>query len=262
MKARMVFALIALGIGASASAQTPAAPPAAESPVRSERGYALARLLNSEAITRRQLPGLASQLGAQFRANPDVAPIEKEYPGAVDYLIAALVPGLEQMVMAKAPELWSELGAIYAGAMTETELDATITFYRSPTGTKLIDALVENMDYSPVLEDVAKNDYEGKITAESFEKMVTKTASVAVPKAMSARDRIALMAFSRTPAFAKLTGLRTRTAQAVAEFSNRPDPAYEKRVETISVAALEEFMSAKDGKRAPKPAAVLAAELR
>jgi len=228
-------------------APPPAGPVAAPSARALALGRDLAEVLNSEALTRVQLDKMLSESVPQvFAKDPQMAAIEKAYPGAAAALIAALAPVIREVTIAALPGMWRELAPIYAARLSATEIEQLLVFYRSRTGIRLIDAMGRGADYSTALSRVVASGTSDISPADLRSGAAPGIAEVV--RSASAEDGAAMVALTRTSAGAKLPAITQAVHERITQLANARDPETEKRIEALTVRTLQEHM-ARGGKR-------------
>lgn len=245
----MILGAVLAAAGPPASdlpaAQAPATA-AARSP-RYQAAYALAQQLRTEQSVLQETGRLFEKSSLdQLAANPEIGALEKAHPGIWRHVTAAARPELERQVVAGLPLLWASLATIYAEELTDAEIEQARVFYTSPAGQRLRAALIRNYDVGKELAPLVKDE-----NAKTSAGDIRNALAGAIPEtmaAMSAEDRAALLAFSQTPAFAKIERIGPRVLEASAAWGNREDPAGQQRINAVMEKAATEFLAA-EGKR-------------
>lgn len=213
-------------------------------PVRRALGHELAVLLNGEERTLAMaLRALDEAMGPAMLADPDIAAMEKEYPGLVKACVEAMRPVLIRYTRASLPELWDRLAVLFATEMTEAELRAAIAFYRSPTGAKMLKVMEEQVDYGPLLTDMAKSgNYD--VSPEALSRTARAGAQHLYTE-LSEEQRDEAARFAASPAGRKVVVLVPRVMAIHAEWSNESDPEFEAELEKVLVETVEKFTGMK-----------------
>lgn len=214
-------------------------------------GTKLAAIFNSTISVEEQVLGVQKQMEAGLLSDPDVAYLENEYPGIVSFMVTAMMPEVIKTTEDTLPELNKVLGQYYASNMNVEDLETTIEFYSSPTGRKMILMMVSNLNVGPMMEDIMSSDYTGDISEQSMQKSIVSTASKIDITQFNGEDREMLSKFYVTPAFSKMMALQPEAVRIITKWSNQTDPVVEKRMESIAVAAVTEYMDARDNNREP-----------
>ncbi|MHA6721881.1 DUF2059 domain-containing protein [Sphingomonas sp. RS2018] len=247
---RAAVLVSALLLAAPATAQLPTAPAPASGaidPARLALALELARELNSEALTRAQLGKISAEtMPRAFAQNPAMAALEKQYPGAIAAVMAAMTPVIVDYTIGLLPKLWTEIAPIYARSLDPAELRQLLAFYRGPTGQRVIAAMGRGSDYGATLSRMV-NEGTTAMTAGDLRNGATPGIAEVVRTA-SDEDKAAMVALVQTSAGRKLPAVTTEVMAAVAAASARPDPVMEKRIEQVVKTALDAHIK-KSGKR-------------
>jgi hypothetical protein len=232
--------LIAAASICSLPAVAQAQPASAQSEVVREDALELARLLNppepliklagrsfDEAFDK----GMASEGGSEA--------LEKAYPG----IIAALRQTIRDLTLAdlKAdmPAVHQRYARFFASNFTAAETAELLRFYRSPTGTKVIQAKFDNINVSN-LSDRFAADPNAKLSAGDI-KTLNDSALPGALKGMAAEDIKALIGFGLQPIGRKLKGVAPQMAQIEAEIANAPDPELDAAIEAATRQIYQRF---------------------
>lgn len=137
----------------------------------------LAALLNSEELTRRQLKKAYTEtLPKLFAENAQFRALEFQYPGVTAVAIKAeeeiVVPG----TIALLPGIHAALAKVISARITAQELNALLTFYRSPVGMKVINGIAEGTDFSAIAQKNIEN--ENIVLTEQDIKSATSSAAM------------------------------------------------------------------------------------
>jgi len=248
-----VIAWLAVAIQAAQPAAAlprpaPAPPPVVAEQVSAERlrlGLELATLMNNRDLTRMQVDKLLREtMPATFRQNPEIAGLEKMYPGTVDAIVAAIGPLLMSYTLENLPGLWQELAPTYAASFTEAELRELLAFYRSPTGVRLMDAMGRGSDYSSMISRMVHTDNR-TMTVDDIR---TGAAGGVAQATRDARpeDTPVLLALMRSGAGRKLPAVTAKVQQQAVAWGSRPDPEIEtESAKLVEKAVLEHIAKAK-----------------
>jgi hypothetical protein len=236
-------AALLLPAATPALAQTQAAP----SPARLALGRQLAQVLNSEAMIERQVATFADMFVAMLSSDPDVAALEKEYPGAIQVMTKAALPVVTAATRKSMPQLWDRLAALYAANLDEAELREAIAFYSGPIGMRVIAAINAHADLTPMMRDAVASE-NGTVSSGAMRETLGKTVAIAV-KALAPADRNALAQFNFTPAGSRLNGLKPQVVQIATEWTNAPDPELDAQVEAVVGEALAKLMEPESPKK-------------
>lgn len=226
---------------ATASAQATPAPAPAIDPARKALAYELAQLLSGEAIVMTQVRRVfADALPKGLIADPNIAALEKERPGVVKAMIAAMEPVILRHMKIELPRLWERVTPIYA-TLGESDLREAMAFYRSPTGARVIDIMMAEVDYAPLFRGMAESgDYE--VRSEDVNATLMTGASK-VSAGLTPEQRAATVAFGASPAGRRIIALTPQVNAAMLTWTNEPSPALDAELEKVAVAALTDFMA-------------------
>ena len=173
--------------------------------------------------------------------NPNLAPVEKQHPGAIAYVIAAARPVIEKAMNDRAPLLYDRLAQIYATNLTEAELQEMLAFYRSPAGIWLIRQVAQGMDMS-ALFNRAMADPDTKVTSGDVVSAQQDAVISSFPQ-MPAEHRAAMMRLATRPALAKLGRINPLLAAAAAEWANGAPPELQTQVNNAMIGAMQRYVA-------------------
>lgn len=242
-RAALALALaLAAALGNVPAAAQPGVAAAAGGP-RYQAAYTLAQELRDEKSVLLEVSRVfEGESLAMIAQNPELAEIEKQFPGALAHMFDAARPEVERHIVASLPQLWTAIATLLSAELTSTEIEAARAFYSSPAGKRFKAAMLRNYDVTQEIAPLAKN-LDAKLEPSMIRRGIEGGAQDAVAE-LSAEDKAALLRFGRTPAFAKIRTLNTRLLQISADWSNASDPEFEARMETLMAAAMEEFITA------------------
>jgi hypothetical protein len=239
----LAFALAAPA--GSAWAQTP--PAAAVDPARLALGTELAKITNGENVSNAQLDKMLSDtMPKALAANPDIAAMERKYPGIIAAMLAAMRPLFEAHVARDMPRQWPMIGRLYAERMSAPEIQATIAFYRSTTGQRVIQLMGEESDYSAVINQaIAEPD--SKITESGLRSGVS-SGIAALQRRLTPAEIAEVARFEASPAGLKLRGTIPVIQSAIVAMGNEPTPELDAQLEKAMQDVVATFTSER-----PKP---------
>jgi hypothetical protein len=175
--------------------------------------------------------------------NPELAEIEKQFPGAVEHMFHAARPELERYIVDSLPDLWTALATLLSAELTSAEIEMARDYYSSPAGRRFKASMLRNYDISQEIAPLVK-DIDAKLDPSVIRRGIQGGVGDTIAE-MSAADRAALLRFAGTSAFRKIKALNTRLLQISADWGNAPAPEFEARLEKIMAAALDEFLTQK-----------------
>jgi hypothetical protein len=129
------------------------------------------------------------------------------------------------------PDLQQRQAEIYSKHYSVSEIVTLVTFYKSPTGQKLMRSLAANVEPIAMLEEAKKSD-DMTISAEA----VLADQRRAVPKmleAMNAEDERVLTEFGRSGLIPRLHKLGPVTQQIILDWQNEYAPGEEEMIEKV-----------------------------
>ncbi|MGY4398719.1 hypothetical protein ACVWZA_003927 [Sphingomonas sp. UYAg733] len=207
------------------------------------KGIEIARLLNSETMTLRQVTtALDRDLPRQVAKDPNFQLAEEAYSGISKVIIDAMRPVILQYTTAKLPDMWEKLGGLYADALTEGEMTVALAFYRSQTGVWLIEQVIAGTDMSDMFRKTLANP-DREMTAADLKGATTDKALPGVMKTMTPARSRDIMGFVLSPAGRKIRLLQPSLLKAAVDWGNQPDPAVEKQLQTVVEAAMDAFIA-------------------
>ena len=238
MISAMLSALLVIGV----PVQTPIAaapPPVAETDAAvAVRAMTLAKTLNSDAIiigddkSDAKAVKMATEL---LGTNEDIKALEAEYPGVSLEMARGMMPIVNRSARERLPVLWQRQADLYGKHFSASELDTLNAFYQSPTGQKLISAMIASIDPKAMVAEAKRSD-DFKISASS----VLTDIKAAVPdvlKQMDDTDNAALEKLGRSGILTKMKALApaTQTTALVWMGESAPweDAELEKATEAI-----------------------------
>lgn len=207
-------------------------------------GVEIATLLNNEEITLQQTAKMFDQtIPAAFAANAEMAALEEYYPGIIRYMLDAMRPEVDRQVAARLPELWNRLGAVYSGALTDTEMRELLTFYRSPTGRWLIESLAAGSDVTKMVESIIANPDAG-VTASDLKIAIQDSARDDLARTMTKQRTTDILRLATTPAGRKVRALNPKLLEVAAAWSNETTPEEDARLNAIVESVVKKFIDA------------------
>lgn len=204
----------------------------------------VARVTNSEALTTAQIDKMLNETFPKvFGGDPDMAALEKEYPGLIKALIAAVGPPLRAQTMRELPKLWERLAGVYARHFTTAELRELLGFYPGPAGTRLIAGVARSMDYSELMTDMMRNDT-SVVTAEGM--LAGQRAGVrGALQELTSEDRAQLVQFGLSETGRKIWRVTPELRAIVVAWSNEGTAAEEALIEKIAADTVTAFIGEK-----------------
>lgn len=230
----------------AAPAPAPAPAPAAVDPARLALGTELARLTNGEDVSNAQLRKMFSDtMPKALAANPDIAAMEKQYPGIIAAMLDAMRPLFAAHMAREMPRQWPVIGRIYAERMSVAELQATLAFYRSATGQRVIRLMSEESDFSVAINQ-AIADPDSKMS-ESGLRAGVNSGIAALQRQLTPAEMADVTRFEASPAGLKLRAAIPVIQSAVVAMGNQPTPELDAQLEKAMIDVVQKFTGS------PKP---------
>ncbi|MCL6683896.1 DUF2059 domain-containing protein [Sphingomonas alba] len=230
---------------AAPAADNPSAPSAAKpDPAAKAAALKLANILYSEESQVRMAERMVDQeIGPAFRSNQSFMDLEAEYPGFIDALVQEFKPSLIRFTRRELPGYHDRVAELIASRLTAAEIEDLASFYKTPTGQKLVHGVQDNLASSSILkeamDDPDKPASYGAIVSDH------KAATEAATKLIDKADEPGLIALSQKPYFTRLAVLGPDMRKLEQDFMNEPAPEFEAEVEAIVKATLARFEGAK-----------------
>ncbi len=238
MKALPLLLVAAAAVMPQPALATPATG-ATEPSAQMAHAVELATLLNPEAQITWMIKSDAygAALRTQMLTVPNLAQLEGQHPGVLAFVVRRVQPVMADAMAKELPALWQRLGVIYARLMTDAELQAALTFFKSPVGTKM--RLVIGANAATLTnKSVARGD---KISDKNMMAIMGQ-AGVASFDSFSPDERKEIIAIVTSPLGKKLQAANTEGAAMMVSWANEPHPAVEDVVGKAAAAAMVEFI--------------------
>ena len=186
----------------------------------------------------------------EMQKNEAIASLELAYPGVTQHMVLAVRTVVEKEMVASVPELWDSMATIYASTMTVAELDQARAYYESPSGRRLLELTIANMDVGKMMGSVIANP-DAKIRSADIHAGVQSGVPDAM-REMTAEDSAALLRFAATPAFEKIRAIAPRLLEATTAWSNKENPELDAEVAATMERSASSFIEAADKKKTSK----------
>lgn len=204
----------------------------------------LARTLNPEAQVVGALSGdnYIESLRQGLLREDVFRVLEEEHPGIARYMIDKGLPILLDYLRSLLPALWSDIAGVYVRRLSEAEIQQTLTFFRTPTGTKMVRLVNENVSFDAIVTESVNN---RPITADTLDSTVTQAAKRARAE-FSAAETAQIVVFMLSPTGRKLKMLQLELSAVMVNFANhKPSPEIEARMGEAFIAGMNEFLAPK-----------------
>jgi hypothetical protein len=228
------------------AAAQPTASVAAPEPAVAVRPDAmeLVRVLNPEGpMVDMVVRTFTDSMRSVVETNEDYQELEQDYPGISRAIVDAMSQAMRADLIADLPANRRRYARFYADRFTPGETAELIRFYSSSAGQRLIAAKFAKLDAKPLMEGFAENP-EGQVSQQHIRDM-NRAATTSIIGEMSADDRNALLAFAKTPVFAKVTAARGPMEELEAQIANEPDPELDKALEEAAKSVMLKFTGKK-----------------
>jgi len=246
MISAMLSALLVIGV----AVQTPIAaapPPVTQTDAAvAVRAMALAKTLNGDAIIigDDKSDAKAVKMATELMAtNEDIKALEAEYPGISLEMARGMMPIINRSARERLPVLWQRQADLYGKYLSASELDTLNAFYLSPTGQKLISAMMANIDPKAMVAEAKRSD-DFKISASS----VLTDIKAAVPdmlKQMDDTDTAALEKLGRSGVLTKMKALAPATQTTVLAWMDESAPWEDAEIEKVTEAIVRRRIAEK-----------------
>jgi hypothetical protein len=239
-------ALLVIGVPLQTSVAAAPPPVAATDAAVAARAMMLARTLNSDAIivgddkSDAKAVKMATEL---FGTNEDIKALEVEHPGISLEMARGMMPIINRSARERLPVLWQRQADLYGKHFSASELDTLNAFYQSPTGQKLISAMMANIDPKAMVAEAKRSD-DFKISATS----VLTDIKAAVPdmlKQMDDTDNAALEKLGRSGLMTKMKVLAPATQTTALAWMNESAPWEDAELEKVIEAIVQRRVAEK-----------------
>lgn len=225
------------------------APAAAQAvdPAHRARALELAKLTQPRELV---LSAVMAQTDKHFVSvlggTPEGKEMEAAYPGILDAMYKGargeLVTAMEAMI----PQMWDSFADLLAARLTLAEMEAMETFYRTPTGRKMLQGAMGAIDMKGLFTEAARQE-DVTIGSADINKVQAQAVRGAVAS-VDASDMAALEAFNRSGAAMKIVSLTPDFQKIMLEQANSRDPASEARMEAAMMAAMQAHIAKAEAK--------------
>jgi hypothetical protein len=219
------------------------APVLAETPIRAD-AMELVRILNPEGpMVDMVIRNFSDSMRSVVETNEDYLTLEQDYPGITKAMVEAMTKAMRADLIADLPANRLRYARLYADQFTPSETAELIGFYSSSAGQRLIAAKFAKLDAKPLIEEFVENP-DSQVSQQHI-RDINRTATNSIIGEMSPDDRAALLAFSKTLVFSKLTAARGAIEKLEAEIANEPDPGLDRALEEAPESVVVKFTGKK-----------------
>ena len=237
--------LLASASAAAAPAPTPQSPPSAQvlppaaftsGPLRADARRLAELLLPEDLYLDAMERAVAAAIG-----HPE-AGLEAVSPALLEALSSELGKVTRLHEQASMSATYDRYGRALASHFTAEEVTKLAAFYGSRPGQKLIVGKLAGIDVSALLHKWIE-DPDAVVTAADLQSL-NRNAVSKVFKHLDESDIAALLAFARTPLFARLTAFAPTMTALEAQMASEPDPELDAKMKAAVNAVMARFPSA------------------
>lgn len=236
-------ALLALSLALAAPLLPVASPAAAAQAGDAEKqARALAQLVHPlELAVATATEGADRYFVASMVKNPDIAPMEKDYPGIMEVMYRAARPFLVEAERRNAKLAQDKLTALYLKELSVEDMGTLHRFFSSPTGQKIVRGMFDPAGIQHTTEAVAANP-EADIKAETLIEGQAQAVGRMVA-GMTPEDEKVAAALLRTPAGRNWHAMTPKVQAMMVELVNTDYPDIQAQVNAAMEAAANRVMA-------------------
>lgn len=235
-------ALVAVPTSISGGRQESPGADSAEQKPPAVSGLELAKLLLPAEVFRAQSAGIYAALVDTLLADHDDAVLEREHPGISAAISFAATTALRQAALARLPQLWERLGAVYTAALTEEEIKQALAFYRSPTGEWLLQQMRVGADLASLNRERLANPSREVVAVDLDHSREEAQQSLAAT--MTPEQQTALTAFVYSPLGKKIRDLKPTLRAIQLQWANAPSEGLREQLEAVVKDTTVKFIAA------------------
>jgi hypothetical protein len=240
---RLIAAALALALGTPGPAGAQASVNrATDAAITAPTAAALARAVApSELMVPLEVDVGRQAILSLASLDDDAKALEAEYPGIWQAVWNRIEPEVRRYVEADYPKFWSRLEALYSSRLTESEAQALLAFYRSPTGQKMLRTMLAGQDSASFIAGVVSSE-NGTVSAEQL-RSATQASRLKAVQSIGPADDEQLNALMNAISLDKFRAVGADTQRVTLEWVNEEDPAFDANLEKLMKAALEAHMA-------------------
>lgn len=195
------------------------------------------------------IAAMSATIAREYAEVPQIAALDQAKPGLIDAVVQAMIPVLKTYTARVQQDYRPRMRALFASRLTPAEAVEIATFYRSPTGRKMMSGVSANMSMDNTLADISDHVSAGKdpTAINVKDAQVEKDLFGATQSAMKGLSQDDLIAMGRMalekPALLKLNGmigdmiaLRTRME------NEQPNAEENAAIEAAVIAAMTQHL--------------------
>nr|WP_294851598.1 hypothetical protein [uncultured Sphingomonas sp.] len=179
-------------------------------------------------------PDFEANMTAAFKGHPQLALMERIYPGSSGRMVKSLVPELQTLILKSLPSLHQQGIDLYSSRLSLDELKHYYAFASSPAGVAFRDGMAKNVDFAKAVKNF---DRKGGISAEARDEIQTETA-IAAAGHLSDADLKKLMEFVENPASDKFAKVDEEFIKIHAAWSQKLKTDNEAILRSVAVKAI------------------------
>ena len=175
------------------------------------------------------------------------AEVDGEYPGLTDAIVSAARPLVVTAMKRSMPELHKAVARVVQERLTQPQTAELITFYESPTGQSIMQAMAASTDAGDIYKRAVEREGE-PITGREIAAQSRKAAEKAT-KTLTKAQEAEMIEWMKRPVFAKLAGVQAMVRQVLVDFHNKEDPELNANLEEALAAAAAAHMTKVDAQQ-------------
>jgi len=248
VRAFLSLGLIIVSSGAfAAPAPATALQTAVSSALASVPGNAmrLSQLANpTDKILELGLKAFQAGFDGELKKSPEDAAFFAKNPGLQEAIWEASRPLVRTHLLASIPSQQRRYAEFYTSKFSTDEIDQLVSFYSSPTGTKVIRAMYAGVDLGKLAELSSPG---GKVSARQVEELKSSSMS-GLADEFDADDWRSIFTFMSAPVHAKLLKLAPEFNQLVADIGNEPTPELDAALDKVVREVVADYFAKRKAK--------------
>jgi hypothetical protein len=175
-----------------------------------------------------------------FRSNPEVAELERSFPGIAAMFWPEMEPELRRVTIEEHPDYLNMVAGFYSSRFTPAELAALRTLYATPTGKKIIGAMYRDAGSNAMVDEIVRDPTAPVSQAAANETVRARTSRAL--ETLTKEDEAPIMAALRVVPAAKLERANADLLQLGVQWLNRPRPELDARLQAIMDKAMQRYV--------------------
>ena len=244
---RMIVALgAAFLVAAPVSALALDAAPPQATPATAAQAIELARLMSpSDLLVDMEVREFDKHFVPSLQSDPELKSMEDEYPGLFEAMHKASRGLVVEATGRSAAKIHAAVAKIIEVSFTSADIAELTKFYRSPVGLKTLRQMSASADAGQVYQ-TAVSENEFKLTEAQIDSQIHESARKAA-QTFTPEEQTEMMLFMATPSFGKLAKAQPQIRKILADEFNAPDPDFDRQVEQVMGAAIEQHIASIEG---------------